>query len=239
MQELTVITITAASIGLIHTMLGPDHYLPFIVMARARQWSLARTTCITVVCGIGHVLSSVVLGIIGIALGISLNKLGAIESFRGGFAAWLLIAFGLGYFVWGVFTARKNRPHVHWHAHGDTSMPIHKHKHKHNTKEQLHVHKGEKAKNLTPWILFTIFVFGPCEPLIPLLIYPAAKSSTFGLVLVTGVFGVVTIATMLSIVILLSLGANLLPIGRLERYTHALAGATICLCGITIRFLGL
>ncbi|GAX61011.1 ABC-type transport system protein permease component [Candidatus Scalindua japonica] len=118
-------------------------------------------------------------------------------------------------------------------------MPIHKHKHQHDSKEQLHVHKGEKAKNLTPWILFTIFVFGPCEPLIPLLIYPAAKSSTIGMVLVTGVFGVVTIATMLSIVILLSLGANLLPLGRLERYTHALAGATICLCGITIRFLGL
>lgn len=52
------------------------------------------------------------------------------------------------------------------------------------------------------------------------------------------VFRIVTIATMLSIVILLSLGANLLPMGRLERYTHALAGATICLCGIRFDFLG-
>jgi hypothetical protein len=69
-------------------MLGPDHYLPFIVMARARKWSLTRTTAVTVLCGIGHVLSSVVLGIIGIVLGISLNKLEALESFRGGFAAW-------------------------------------------------------------------------------------------------------------------------------------------------------
>lgn len=236
MHELTVITITAASIGLLHTLLGPDHYLPFIVMARARKWSLAKTTCITAMCGAGHVLSSIVLGIIGVALGISINKLGAIESFRGGLAAWLLIAFGVGYFAWGVIRARKSRPHVHWHAHGDASMPIHKHTH---SKDHLHLHKGEKAKNLTPWILFTIFVFGPCEPLIPLLIYPAAKSSIFGLVLVAGVFGVVTIVTMLSIVILLSLGATLLPMGRLERYTHALAGATICLCGIAIRFLGL
>ena len=236
MQELTVITITAASIGLFHTLLGPDHYLPFIVMARARKWSLVKTTCITALCGAGHVLSSIILGIIGIALGISLNKLGAIELFRGGIVAWLLIAFGAGYFIWGVIRARKSRPHVHWHAHGDASMPIHKHTH---SKDHLHLHKGEKSKNLTPWILFTIFVFGPCEPLIPLLIYPAAKSSTFGLVLVTGVFGVVTIATMLSIVILLSLGANLLPMGRLERYTHALAGATICLCGIAIRFFGI
>ncbi len=237
-HELAVITITAATIGLFHTMLGPDHYLPFIVMARARKWSLTKTTCVTVFCGIGHVLSSVVLGIIGIVLGISLNKLEALESFRGGFAAWLLIFFGLGYFVWGVFRAQKNRPHKHWHAHGDTSMPIHKHKHKHNT-GQLHVHKGEKAKNLTPWILFTIFIFGPCEPLIPLLIYPASKNSVAGIVLVTIVFGVVTIATMLGIVILLSLGANLLPMGRLERYSHALAGITILFCGITIRFFGL
>jgi sulfite exporter TauE/SafE len=116
------------------------------------------------------------------------------------------------------------------------SSQIHKHTH---SKDHLHVHKGESAKNLTPWILFTIFVFGPCEPLIPLLMYPAAKSSIFGLVLVTIVFSVVTIMTMLGIVIFLSLGANLLPVGRLERYTHALAGATICICGIAIKFLGL
>ncbi len=236
MQELIVITITAASIGLFHTLLGPDHYLPFIVMARSRKWSLVKTIFITTLCGAGHVLSSIILGIIGIVLGISINKLGAIESFRGGIAAWLIIAFGIGYFVWGLFRARRNRPHVHWHAHEDMSSQIHKHTH---SKDHLHVHKGESAKNLTPWILFTIFVFGPCEPLIPLLMYPAAKSSIFGLVLVTIVFSVVTIMTMLGIVIFLSLGANLLPIGRLERYTHALAGATICICGIAIKFLGL
>lgn len=205
-------------------------------MARSRKWSLVKTIFITTLCGAGHVLSSIILGIIGIVLGISINKLGAIESFRGGIAAWLIIAFGVGYFVWGLFRARRNRPHVHWHAHEDMSSQIHKHTH---SKDHLHVHKGESAKNLTPWILFTIFVFGPCEPLIPLLMYPAAKSSIFGLVLVTIVFSVVTIMTMLGIVIFLSLGANLLPIGRLERYTHALAGATICICGIAIKFLGL
>ena len=217
-------------------MLGPDHYLPFIVMARARKWSLLKTTWITVLCGVGHVLSSIILGIIGIALGISINKLGAIESFRGGIAAWLLIAFGVGYLVWGLFRARRNRPHVHWHAHEDMSSQIHRHTH---SKVDLHVHKGEGVKNLTPWILFTIFVFGPCETLIPLLMYPAAKSNIFGLVLAVGVFGLVTIMTMLGIVILLSFGTNLLPMSRLERYTHALAGATICICGIAIKFLGL
>jgi len=235
-HELAVLTITAASIGFFHTMMGPDHYLPFIVMSRARNWSLARTACITFFCGVGHVLSSVLLGVIGIALGISINRLELFESFRGGLVAWILMAFGFGYFAWGMHRALRNRQHKHWHAHGNVNDQIHKHTH---SKDHSHAHGGKDTKPLTPWILFAIFVFGPCEPLIPLLMYPAAKSSIFGLVLVTGVFAIVTIMTMLSIVILLSLGVNLLPVRRLERYTHALAGIAILLCGVAIQFLGI
>jgi hypothetical protein len=69
--------------------------------------------------------------------------------------------------------------------------------------------------------------------------YPAAKGSLFGLVMVCNVFGAVTIITMVSVVLTSSLGINLLPIRRLEGYTHALAGGTICLCGMSIQFLGL
>jgi hypothetical protein len=69
--------------------------------------------------------------------------------------------------------------------------------------------------------------------------YPAAKSSLSGLILVTSVFGGVTIMTMLGIVLISILGINFLPMARLERYNHALAGATIFLCGIAIQFLGL
>lgn len=58
-QELTILTITAASIGLFHTLLGPDHYLPFIVMAKAGKWSLFKTAWVTFLCGIGHVGSSI------------------------------------------------------------------------------------------------------------------------------------------------------------------------------------
>ena len=66
--ELTVLLVTAASIGFFHTLFGPDHYLPFIVMAKARKWSLTKTTWITLLCGIGHIGSSVILGMIGVAI---------------------------------------------------------------------------------------------------------------------------------------------------------------------------
>jgi len=82
----------------LHTLFGPDHYLPFIVMKKARNWSFAKTLSITIACGLGHVLSSVVLGLIGIAAGIALMKLEVFESFRGNIAAWALIGFGFAYF---------------------------------------------------------------------------------------------------------------------------------------------
>jgi sulfite exporter TauE/SafE len=208
-QDLLPLVITAASIGFLHTLVGPDHYVPFIMMSRSGKWSLFKTGVVTVLCGIGHVLSSVVLGLIGIGVGIAVTKVEAVESFRGNLAAWALIAFGLVYLIWGL------------------------------AEQHLHVHKGEGTANVTPWILFTIFVFGPCEPLIPVLMYPAAKSSAFGVALVTAVFGGVTIATMLAAVLVASWGLSLVPMERFERYSHALAGGTIFLCGMTIQFLGL
>ena len=234
--ELPVLLIAAASIGFFHTLFGPDHYLPFIVMSKSGNWSLRKTGLVTFLCGIGHVLSSVVLGMIGIAFGIAITKLTDLESFRSNIAAWALIAFGLVYFVFGVRQALRNKPHQHFHSHESGSNHEHDHAH-HN--EHLHLHLEDRNKSMTPWILFTIFIFGPCEPLIPLLMYPAAKGSVWNLIFVTTVFGAITIGTMMTIVLISAFGIRFLPLARLERYSHALAGATIFLCGISIQFLGL
>lgn len=232
--EIIVLTITAASIGFFHTLLGPDHYVPFIIMSKARQWSLFKTIQISALCGFGHIASSILLGFIGILIGISVAKLELLESSRGNIAGWLLIGFGLAYFIWGLRKAHRNKAHTHRHAHEDGLAHAHKHNHIHH-----HAHVHQKEKSITPWILFTIFVFGPCEPLIPILMYPAAQSSLLGLMVVTSVFAITTLLTMLSIIMISSFGIQFLPLGRLERYSHALAGATIFLCGAGIRFLGL
>ena len=234
-SEITLLCAAAASIGFIHTALGPDHYLPFIMMGRARRWSMAKTAWITFLCGLGHVLSSVVLGLVGVLVGIQVMKLESLEAFRGSIAAWLLIGFGFAYCVWGIRRAILNRPHRHVHTHDDIGEHEHDHTHTH---DHTHVHDQKKA-NVTPWILFTIFVFGPCEPLIPLLMYPAAERSVWGTFLVAAVFSAVTIGTMLAIVMFSSWGVSFARLGRLERYTHAIAGGTICLSGLAIQFLGL
>lgn len=234
--ELSALVITAASIGFLHTVLGPDHYLPFIMMSWARKWSRTKTIVITFLCGLGHIASSIVLGMIGVSMGLAVKKLELIESSRGNIAAWLLIAFGLAYLVWGLRRAYKNKPHIHTHIH--TGANEHEHPHGHNM-EHSHVHNGPGSASITPWALFAIFVFGPCEPLIPILMYPAAKIGFFGVLLVVLVFGTATIGTMLGAVLLASSGVNFLPLAKVQRFSHVIAGATICLCGLAIQFLGL
>lgn len=235
-QEVSFLLATAALIGFSHTILGPDHYIPFIAMSKAGKWTKTKTFWITLVCGIGHVLSSVILGALGIALGVALHNLEYIESVRGDIAGWLLIAFGLGYFIWGIKKALRGKPHSHIHLHEDGE--IHSHKHGH-VNSHIHVHISEKKSNITPWILFTIFIFGPCEVLIPILMYPAAKENLLGLILVTSVFALATISTMLVIVFVSLSGFQFIPMQKFEKYMHASAGFVILLCGIAIQFLGL
>ncbi len=148
--EIILLAFSAAAIAFVHTILGPDHYLPFVTMAKARQWSMSKTLRITLICGMGHLAGSV-----------------------------------------------------------------------------------------TPWLIFIIFILGPCEPLIPLLMFPAAQQSLFGVLIVTGVFGVVTVFTMTLAVTLAALGLKAVNLGRFERYNHAVAGSAVLVCGLSVAILGI
>lgn len=228
---------TAAFVGFVHTIAGPDHYIPFIAMSKVGRWSLGKTLVITFVCGIGHVLSSVVLGLVGIAASLAVTDLEWFEGARGDLAAWLLFGFGLAYMVWGIRRAIRNRPHTHLHGHADGT--VHRHTHTH---ADVHAHPhpagqasatGQEASaaRMTPWVLFTIFVFGPCEPLIPILMYPALRLDMPSVVLVAAVFAVITIGTMLTVVSAGCLGLARLSVPQLQRYSHAMAGGALALCG--------
>lgn len=236
-EELKTLLIAAGSIGFFHTLLGPDHYVPFIMMSWARRWSAAKTALITVVCALGHIGGSVVLGLVGVSFGLAVRGLEGAESVRGDIAAWLLIAFGLAYLIWGIRLVYRRHPHQHTHPHLAAGGHDHVHPHSH-LGEHSHVHDTDSAKTVTPWVLFVIFVFGPCEPLIPLFIYPAATSGWGAAVLVSGVFAVATIGTMLAIVLASAFGLERVPMREWGRYSHAAAGLSIAFTGAAIQLLG-
>jgi nickel/cobalt exporter len=234
-NSIALLSVTAVSLGFIHTILGPDHYLPFIVLSEAKKWTTRKTMFITFLCGLGHVLSSVVLGLVGIAVGISVSKLVSVESFRGNIAAWLFIAFGLVYMIISIRNLYRKKKHTHSHYHIGGDKHVHEHAH---IETHSHVHEKDVVKT-TPWILFLIFIFGPCEPLIPIIMYPAAENNIPGAVAVSLLFSVVTIATMMGIVLAFKLGFSKINLKPVEKYSNVIAGAMILFSGIAIQFLGL
>lgn len=229
-MENTAILAAAASLGLIHTVLGPDHYIPFAALAKARGWSDSKTALITFLCGVGHVASSVLIGLAGIAMGSAVSRLEWLEGARGDLAGWLLLSFGLVYMLWGIKQAVKGRTHTHIHSHGEEGPHAHEHRH-----ETAHAHPHDEKTSATPWALFIVFVFGPCEPLIPVLMYPALKTGLGLALAAAAVFSAATIAAMLACVFLLLRGLSFVPAQRLERYAHALAGFAVFACGVAVK----
>ena len=224
--------LAAAGLAITHTALGPDHTLPFVMLAQARRWSVARTMLVTLACGVGHVASSLALGGLGLALGYGVAHVTAWEEARGGLAAWALIALGTAYAAWGVRHAVRRRRGLDPHVHGDD---VHMHAHGDHT----HGHADGAGSRTTFWALFTVFVLGPCEPLIPLFVLPASRGRWDVAALTAAVFSLLTVATMLVLVRLALAGMRWLPLERLERWSHALAGGVIAASGLAIVFLGL
>jgi ABC-type nickel/cobalt efflux system permease component RcnA len=223
----SALLLTALVVGISHTLMGPDHYLPFVALSKARGWSLRRTMGITLLCGIGHVLGSVLLGAIGLAAGWSLGSLESIESVRGSVAAWLLTALGLIYLAWALKGLGRNQRHTHIHAHADGT--VHTHEHTHH-KDHAHAHTEAGKRSITAWSLFVIFVFGPCEAFIPILLFPAVTQDAGLAVATTLVFAGSTLATMAGAVYLGTKGVESLPLNKLGPYGHVAAGCAILLC---------
>lgn len=214
-QTTTLLLGTAASLAIVHTLLGIDHSLPFVALGRARGWMLGRTLLVTALCGAGHVASSVVIGAVGVGLGIATDALLWLESARGELAAALLIGFGLAYAAWAVWRGLRGR-------------------------DAARLHGGSAgADRVTPWALFIVFVLGPCEPLIPLMVVPGIARDWLAVAAVVGVFGLLTVAVMLLAVAAAWRGVTLLGAGRIGRHADVAAGLVVAASGAAVLFLGL
>ena len=229
----------AAGIALAHTVLGPDHYLPFVMLARARGWTLRRTIAVTVACGAGHVASSLLIGFLGILVGAAASRLEVVERARGDWAAWLLVAFGLAYAVWGVRQGLRRASSLEPHSHDAGGLHIHRDSVRpHDHSDHTHGSHAGPARP-TFWVLFIVFILGPCEPLIPLVILPASRGR-WGLALVTALlFGLLTVAAMIVLTVAGVTGLRQISFGSLERLADTLAGATVAASGLAIVGLGL
>lgn len=230
----------AASLAVVHTAIGVDHAVPFVVLSRLQNWSLRRTLVVTALCGLGHVASAVLIGAAAIALGLAVEQLAPLETARGHLSLFILVSLGLAYAALGAVRLWKSRPHQHAHLHGDGTSHDHQHGH---SAEHVHQHEARKQA-VTAWTLFVVLVFGPCEALVPLLLAPGVLQD-YGLMAgVIAVFGGLTVLTMLVLVTVGVLGARLIDLERFfgkraAGVSEVMAGLTIAATGAAVGLFGL
>lgn len=208
-----ILLASAVSVAFFHS-LAPDHWLPFVALAKGSRWSMRRLAGIATLAGIGHVASSLLIGAAGLWAGWVVHRLGGVEAWRGGVAIWLLIGFGAAYTLWGL----KHAQHPHPHR---------------SVKDAVAAYAARRV-----WILIAVLVFGPCEPLIPLM-FLAYKGGLSAIVVVSAVFSLVTIGMIVGQSCLSYAGVRLVQAEWMERYAHALAGLVIVLTGLAVIFLGI
>lgn len=118
----------AAGVGFGHAIL-PDHWVPLAVLGRTRRYSLARVARLSGLAGIAHVLVSIVLGGVIIAIGLQFRSV--IENAQDTIIGALLIATGLGFVVFEL--TGHGHSHDHDHGHGE---------HEHGHEDHGHGHEG-------------------------------------------------------------------------------------------------
>ena len=257
-QTTTVLLGTAASLAIVHTLIGIDHSLPLAALGRARGWALGRTLLVTGVCGAGHVASSIVIGAAGVGLGVATDSLLQIESARGELAAALLLGFGLTYTAWALWPRHGGRGGAGTQAvlparalDGREAAALRAPRagdqpeagdDRADGRPDAGGDGAGDIRGLTAWALFVVFVLGPCEPLIALMVVPGLAGDWLAVAAVAAVFGLLTIGVMLAAVTAAWHGLGWIgrpALLRGGRLAHAAAGLVVTASGAAVLWLGL
>jgi nickel/cobalt exporter len=102
----------AAGVGFGHAIL-PDHWVPLAVVGRTRRYPLGRVARLSTLAGIAHVLVSMVLGGVIIAVGLQFRS--EVQSAQNKIIGGLLIATGVGFAIFELIS--RTHHHRHEHAH--------------------------------------------------------------------------------------------------------------------------
>jgi len=228
-EVMWTLMLTAGGAGIVHTLLGPDHYAPLIALSRAKGWSLGKTLGVTLCCGAGHLLGSMVLAVIALLAFDALDLLKAFEQHRGSVAAYLMLGGGVAYAVWALRRLVRARAdsHVAARTPAMTSSCA-------SGRADAQVYSSavsQAAWSAGTWLLFLLFVLGPCEPLIPLILAGAAVT-VWGAVAVAAIFSLATLGTMSAVVFLGAFGLRSLRWAWMTRYGHVSAGVVMAACGM-------
>jgi nickel/cobalt transporter (NicO) family protein len=211
----------AAGVGFGHAVL-PDHWVPLAVLGRARRYPLSKIARLSSLAGVAHVLLSIVLGAVIIAVGLQFRS--SVSSAQDAIIGSLLIVTGLGF---GVLQAtghghRHDHDHPHDHDHGDG----HDHRHEDpDTRRGI----GRLAGIMVP------FGAAASPDLTILPVFLAA--TTVGVATAVGsvvIFGAVTIGTIVGLTLGAARGGYQVRGEWLDRWGNAVTAVVLVVIGALV-----
>lgn len=229
----------AAGVGFGHAVL-PDHWIPLAVLGRARRYPMAKIARLSGLAGVAHVMLSIVLGAVIIAVGLQFRS--SVSSAQDAIIGCLLIATGVGFGVLEATGRGHHHDHDHAHDHDHEHADSHDHGHRHDHEHRHdhgHSHRHadpDEARGIRRMAAIMVPFGAAASPDLTILpVFLAA--TTAGVATAVGsvlVFGAVTIGTIVGLTLGAAKGGYQVRGEWLDRWGNAITAGVLVIIGALV-----
>lgn len=220
MTAALALLLAAAGVGIGHAVL-PDHWVPLAVVSRTQHYPLRRTLRLSAAAGVAHVLLSLLLGAVVIAVGLRFR--GVIERNEALVVGGLLALTGAIYLVVELLGTGHRHPHPttgHTHEHG------HGHGHGHGQATVV----AERRTNLLAVVLPFGAAASPDLTILPVFLAASALGVVAAVSAVL-VFALATLGTFVGLTVLAAGSAARLRSALIDRYAGPITALILLVIG--------
>ncbi len=234
------IIIGSSLLSLFHALI-PHHWLPLALAGKSEKWSVKETVRITLLIGLMHTSSTI---IIGIVIGIAGYKMtNMFQSFENFLAPAVLICLGIFFVVKNFISINRHEHDEQNNHHHDSYNNEDKHHHhdEHHHDHTTHHHMSEeeikilskKSNRAVISAIGTMMVFSPCIE-IEAFYFTMGRYGWTGIALLSLIYFLITIAVMLSCVLLAKKGLDFInkKLHFFEHYSKAITGSVLIILGL-------
>jgi ABC-type nickel/cobalt efflux system permease component RcnA len=221
--------VAAAGVGFGHAIL-PDHWVPLAVLGRTRRYPLSRVARLSGLAGVAHVLVSIILGAVIIAVGLQFRS--SVEHAQDTIIGGILIATGIG------FLLLELTGHGHHHDHDRDDHQRHDHDHDdrhhhHHGHEHGHDHTHRRLSGLAAVMVPFGAAASPDLTILPVFL----AATTAGVATAVGsvvIFAAVTIGTIMGLTLAAARGGYQIQGDWLERWGNVVTAGVLVAIGLLV-----
>jgi hypothetical protein len=213
----------AAGVGFGHAIL-PDHWVPLAVVGRTRRYPLSRVARLSGLAGVAHVLVSIVLGAVIVAIGLQFRS--SIEHAQDTIVGSVLIATGIGFAALELTGRGHHHDDEHRHQH---------HKHADDGRDHTHQHDHDTQRGHRLAAVMIPFGAAASPDLTILPVFLAATTAGIATAISSlVVFAAVTIGTIVGLTLAAARGGYEIRGQWLDRWGNAFTAVVLAAIGALV-----